>query len=274
MKNLVLIPKAWVLEFDDVGWDDGRDLRLKKMASRSGIPRHHALEDYKQLADIGEASGMTLNVALCLADWDKDNLLRGEVGITHNPYGWDRKSEIDVEKFSEYRDVMEDSPYVDYSVHGLMHGFYDDNGVLVHEKEYFDYVEKDGQRSLVLRSVEDFNRRLDIFFNIYKSWGFKKEIKVFISPCGLGDASHDELSLIAGELYKRGIRYWTNGGFYFDGPLKVINGVACVKKSSPIIDGKLSSAPWDAYDVDPDTFEDYTETTWGGCVFGPLCSKI
>jgi len=33
---------------------------------------------------------MTLNVALCLGDCDKDNLLRGEVGITHNPHGWDK----------------------------------------------------------------------------------------------------------------------------------------------------------------------------------------
>jgi hypothetical protein len=29
MKN-ILIPLAWVMEFDDVGWDDGRELRLKK----------------------------------------------------------------------------------------------------------------------------------------------------------------------------------------------------------------------------------------------------
>ena len=67
MKNSVKITKAWVFEYDDVGWDNGRDLRLQKKASRSGLPRYHALEDYEVLRDIGEASGMTLNVALCLA---------------------------------------------------------------------------------------------------------------------------------------------------------------------------------------------------------------
>ena len=268
MKNSVKIPRAWVLEFDDLGWDDGRDLRLNKKASRSGIPRSHALEDYELVAKIGEAAGMTLNVALCLADWDKDNFLRGEVGITHDPYGWDRKSEIDVEKFAAYRDAIDNSPYVDYSIHGLMHGSYDENGVLLHEKEYFDYVEENGEKKLKLRSVEDFNRRLDIFFKIYNSWGFKKEIKTFISPCGLGFASHEELELIAGELYKRGIRYWTNGGFYFEENLKVIAGVACSKKGHPVKDGVHIAMPWNACDLDPSEFFDYIETNTDSCVFG------
>lgn len=268
MKNSVKIPRAWILEFDDVGWDDGRDLRLQGKASRSGLPRYHALEDYQLLAKIGEESGMTLNVALCLADWDKDNLLRGEVGITHDPYNWDRASEIDVEKFAEYRATIDDSPYVDYSVHGLMHGSYDENGKRLHEKEYFDYVEENGEKSLKLRSVEDFNRRLDIFFKIYDSWGFSKEIKTFISPCGLGCASHEELSRIAGELYKRGIRYWTNGGFYFEENLKVINGIACSKKGHPTKDGKHIAMPWDGYDLDPTEFFDYIETNTDSCVFG------
>ena len=268
IKSLVKIPNAWVIEFDDVGWDDGRDLRLWKKASRSGLPRYHALEDYQLLHEIGKAAGMTVNVALCLGDWDKDNFLRGEVGITHNPYEWDRASEIDVEKFSKYRDVMENSPYVDYSVHGLLHGSYDAEGNLIHEKEYFDKIERDGKPYLVLRSEEDFNRRLDIFFKIYDSWGFKKPIKVFISPCGLGFATHEELSRIAGELYKRGIRYWTNGGFYFEESMKVINGVACVKKTHPVRDGVHSLPPWDAYDVDPTNFGDYDETNNDGCVYG------
>ncbi len=269
MKNNVTIPKAWVLEFDDVGWDNGRDLRLSKKASRSGLPRYHALEDYEVLRQIGETAGMTLNVALCLADWDKDNLLRGFVGATHDPYGWDRKSEIDIEKFTRYRDTLEGTEYVDYSIHGLLHGFYSEDGTLIHEREYFELSDDGSHRSLGLRSVEDFNRRLDCFFKIYDSWGFKKPIKVFISPCGLGDCSHEELERIAGELHKRGVRYWTNGGFYFKEPMKVIAGVACVKKSAPLdADGNRPDAPWDAYDVDPATFADYTNTNFNGCVFG------
>ena len=163
MKNSIKIPKAWVFEYDDVGWDNGRDLRLSKKASRSGLPRYHALEDYEVLAQIGEAAGMTLNVALCLADWDKDNVLRGFVGATHDPHGWDRKNEIDIEKFAKYRDTLEGTKYVDYSIHGLMHGVYDEKGILIHEREYFDLLTDGMSQTLALRSVEDFNRRLDCF---------------------------------------------------------------------------------------------------------------
>ena len=269
MENCVKIPKAWVMEFDDVGWDNGRDLRLQKKASRSGLPRFHALEDYELLKQIGEASGMTLNVALCLADWDKDNVLRGFVGATHDPYNWDRASEMNMDAFAKYRDTLEGTEYVDYSIHGLMHGVYDENGILIHEREYFELTTDGTMNSLGLRSVEDFNRRLDCFFKIYDSWGFKKQIKVFISPCGLGFASHEELARVAGELYKRGVRYWTNGGFYFEEPMKVINGVACVKKSSPVdANGVNTTAPWDGYDIDPAYFADYTSTNNDGCVFG------
>ena len=193
MENRIKIPKAWVLELDDLGWDDGRDLRLQKKASRSGLPRYHALEDYQLVAKIGEVAGMTINVALCLGDWDKDNVLRGFVGATHNPYEWDRAAEIDIEKFKCYRDAIDQSNGVDYSIHGLLHGYYDSEGRLVHEKEYFDKIVDNGETKLVLRSNEDFNRRLDAFFKIYDSWGFKKPIKVFISPCGLGLASEQEL---------------------------------------------------------------------------------
>ena len=81
MMNNVKIPVALQFCFDDVGWDNGRDLRALGMASRSGIPRRHAIEDYKMLHEFGKALGQKIWAPLCLADWDKDNLLRGQVGI-------------------------------------------------------------------------------------------------------------------------------------------------------------------------------------------------
>ena len=51
--------------------------------------------------------------------------------------------------------------------------------------------------------------------------------------------------------------------------MKVINGVACIKKTAPLdAAGNRPDAPWDAYDVDPSTFADYTNTNFDGCVFG------
>ena len=46
MKDNVKIPISYVIEMDDVGWDQGHDLRMLGQASRSGIPRYHTIEDY------------------------------------------------------------------------------------------------------------------------------------------------------------------------------------------------------------------------------------
>jgi hypothetical protein len=266
MENSIKIPKAWVLELDDLGWDNGRDLRFWKKASRSGIPRNHTLEDYRIVTKIGEEAGMSINVALCLGDWDKDNVLRGMVGVTHNPYEWDRASEIDIEKFEGYRDTIDNSDGIDFSVHGLLHGHYDSEGKLIHEKEYFEYIKENGETRLVVRSIEDFNRRLDAFFKIYDSWGFKKQIKVFISPCGLGYMTDEELSRVAGELHKRGIRYWTNGfNFEENESMRVVNGVVCCRKGRASTPDDVPT-PWNAYDVDPTEFGDFDENQ--RCVFG------
>ena len=84
-KNDLIIPQALILCLDDVGWHNGDDLRPEGMASRSGIPRYHHPLDYRMLAELGKAIDMKIVCPLCLGDWDKDNILRGEVGMTHKP---------------------------------------------------------------------------------------------------------------------------------------------------------------------------------------------
>ena len=100
MMKKTIIPLPFLLEMDDVGWDDGRDLRLSGLASRSGLPRNHAKEDYEFLRSLSDSTGKNIAVALCLGDWDKENYLRGEVGVTHDPNGWDRGGVMDVAKFT------------------------------------------------------------------------------------------------------------------------------------------------------------------------------
>lgn len=257
MEDIARIPIGGILQLDDVGWDNGRDLRLIGQASRSGLPRYHALEDYQLLHELGKAMNSSIFVALCLGDWDKDNILRGVIGATHDPKGWDRKSSINVENCEKYRDVMENSEYVDYALHGLLHGNYDENGKLINESEGY-HIKKlpDGSWNKSLVSDEYFNEHLDLFMRLYDSWGFKKPITTYIAPCGMGGISEEDVAHICEMLYKRGIRYWTNTGFPFDGPLKVYNGVAVVKQDNSKMLNKFN-APWDAYDVDPSNFPQY-----------------
>lgn len=239
----IKIPVSTILEMDDVGWDNGRDLRLIGQASRSGLPRYHALGDYEFLNQLADATGRHVAVALCLGDWDKENFLRGEIGITHNPHGWDRKSEIDVEKFTKYRDAL-DAGYVDFMVHGLLHGRYTAEGKMINEHEWYEYDGKYGESNLIF-SEEDFRRRLDLFFKIYDSWGFKQKIRGFVVPCSLpwDEGVQRRMCKI---LREYGIVYWADN-FRFPETLRVVEGVACFKWSH-----NAGRIPWDAYDFDPE----------------------
>ena len=64
MEEIVKIPIAGILQLDDVGWDNGRDLRLSGQASRSGLPRYHALEDYQLLHEIGKEINSSIFVEI------------------------------------------------------------------------------------------------------------------------------------------------------------------------------------------------------------------
>lgn len=261
----VKIPVAIQFCFDDVGWYNGRDLRSISKASRSGIPRNHAIEDYKMLHEIGKALGQKILTPLCLADWDKDNLLRGHVGITHDPYGWDQASVIDYEHCEQARDILDKSEYIELCIHGLLHGVYDEDGKLIHEKEYFKTVNVDGVNKLVLNSVEDFNNRIRLFFEIYNGWGFTKKIRSFVSPCGFGGSDDAMLIDLAKRLEKLGVRYWANGGFRFEGPLATYADIAVMKKGGSY-NGKYGPMPpWEGYDIDPDLFMPFVhEDNFGG----------
>ncbi len=241
-----------------MGWDDGRDLRLKGQASRSGLPHHHAIADYEFLKRLTETTGKRVAAALCVGDWDKDNVLRGEVGITHDPYGWDRASTIDLEKQRKCLDILENAN-VDYILHGVLHGRYDEEGRRITEHEVLvKKVDFDGVERLAIDSEEDFERRIELFFKIYESWGLdKSKIKAYVAPCGLGNASEETVKRMAPILYKHGIRYWAEPFTFpeFDSNLKVYSGVALFRWCR-----NETRMPWEAYDIDPTTLKTFNGT--------------
>ena len=251
---MLKIPVSFVIEMDDVGWDNGRDLRLSGKASRSGLPRNHVPEDYAVLKELSDTTGKNLVCALCLGDWDKDNLLRGEVGITHDPYGWDRASEIDIEKMTKNRDILESAEHIEYMLHALLHGVYDENGKQLTEHEFYTRTtDSDGNSIPVILPEDDFNRRLDLFFKIYDSWGFKKPVKSFVVPNGVSGMSYETVEETTRRLYNYGIRFWSDS-FTFKETVRIINGVACFKwgKNGFVM-------PWNAYDMDPSEFGPFVE---------------
>ena len=245
----VKIPLSFILEMDDVGWDDGRDLRLSGKASRSGLPRNHALEDYEMIRELANAAGKNIATALVLGDLDKDNILRGEVGVTHDPHGWNRAAEINLENSRKYIEVLENSR-IDYILHGLLHGRYAEDGKRINELEYLCYRKNaEGKLEKFLPSEEDFRHRLDLFFKIYNSWGMKKPVRGFVVPCGVSGLPMEQVEVMAKILYEYGIRYWADEFTYemLGGTIKVINGVACFRWRH-----NDHYIPWEAYDFDPD----------------------
>ena len=204
INDLVRIPTALQLCLDDVAWHNGYDERSIGRPSRSGLPRKHAPEDYRIVNEVGRAIGMKILCPLCLGEWDKDNLLRGETGITYDPYGWNRAADIDYDLAARYLEAAEQGDYLEYAVHGLLHGNYDTSGRQLNEQEYFVRKQMDGRAIHVPIPMEDMRRRLDLFQRIYESWGFQKHIRSFVSPGGIGTATWEELSAIAEELRQRG----------------------------------------------------------------------
>lgn len=253
MEKLFAIPTAIQLCLDDVAWHEGADERMSGRPSRSGLPRRHEPQDYQVIGELGKAINMKILCPLCLGEWDKDNLLRGQIGITYDPRNWDRASQIDMPYARACMEAAESAEYLEYAVHGLLHGNYDENGKQLNESEYYIRKEVGGKMRGVPIPMDDFRRRLDIFEKIYQSWGFRKTIRAFVSPAGNPqDVAVEDLIGFAQELHKRGINYWSNSWRQFD-EASLIGEVLCLAEN--LESGLL--VPWNAYDFDPMTLCDF-----------------
>lgn len=253
MKDQIRIPVAFQIRIDDVGWHNGSDDRYCSRPSRTGLPRlHHAL-DYPVIQELGKALNMQINCAIVLGEWDKDNLLRGEKYLTWDPDGWDRASEMDMAYHEKAFEALEGSEYISYTVHGVLHGHYD-NGLQVTEREFYtrkrDPVTGEYTNELTWFPDSEFRRHLDFFFKLYDSWGFKKPVHSF--SCGNGNIGSQFAEgniRYAGILKEYGIDIWPNGwADMVDGTCAVIDGIVALSS-------KGKKIPWNAYDVDPDHLE-------------------
>lgn len=266
MKNSITIPVAFQIRLDDVGWHNGSDDRYCSRPSRTGLPRlHHAL-DYPVIHELGKALGMQINCAIVLGEWDKDNLLRGEKYLTWDPEGWDRASEMDMVYHEKAFEALESSEYISYTVHGVLHGHYD-NGLQVTEREFYtrkrDPVTGEYTKEYTWFPDSEFRRHLDFFFKLYDSWGFKKTIRSF--SCGNGNigSQFDEGNIrYAGILKEYGIDIWPNGW------TGMIGGTTAVLDGMVALSSKPEGIPWNAYDVDPDYLKLFNTETLRRTDFG------
>jgi len=250
MKSSVILPSAIQICSDDVGWFRGADDRYAGRPSRTGMPRNHVPEDYIALNEIGKAIGQKIACPLVIGEWDKDNILRGERGISYQPCTWDRASTIDMKLAEKCFEAAESSEFIEYAYHGVLHGNYDENGKQITEEECFTYHDEGQSYShtgrAYIQSEEEIAHRFELFFKIYDSWGFKKKIRTYVAPNAVPAVITSEEALpLAHVLNKHDISYWMNSWKNKYGYTEFIDGILYMEK------GTNTRIPWNACDIDP-----------------------
>lgn len=252
MENRVIIPVAIQIIADDFGWHNGRDERTSNRPSRSGLPRDHAPEDYKIMNELGKALDMKILTPFVIGEWDKDNLLRGVKYATYNEEGWDRASEIDMRMAEKYFEAAESSEYIEYAYHALMHGYYRNNKQIC-ETEYsrpaYDPVtDTHDYSTFEYIPAEEMQAYIDLFFRIYDSWGFRKKIRSFVSPCSIHTPPEKTYDF-AKILKDNGFIHWANHWGLLKDTTAVFDGVTFLQKNAVV--------GWEYYDVDPLMVKDH-----------------
>ena len=265
VNNSVKIPTALQICVDDVGWFIGSDDRYLSRPSRTGLTRRHAPEDYIAVNEIGKAIGQKIMCPLVLGEWDKDNILRGEIGVTFDPKNWDRASLLDLKLAQRCFEAAESSEYIEYAIHGVLHGSYDAEGKQITELECFKCKDKDvdysgyinnGDGLLIIQTEEEIAHRFDLFFKLYNMWGFKKKIRSYAAPNGLPkNLNSSDMLPLASVLKKNGITYWANSWGKPVGYTEFIDGILYMEKCCNC------RIPWNACDVDPDYVQDFVKET-------------
>jgi hypothetical protein len=207
---------------------------------------------------VAKRLGSRIVCDLVLGEWDYKNRLRGVPHMTWDEAGWDAAAVVEANRpfFEQTFDVLEGSEFLEYAPHGLLHGYYE-NGQLVHERFLYPFLGKDEHGRTVPLPVptEELDRMLELYFEIYRDWGFKKPLRLFTPGNGAAGIPSDENNCaFARILKKHGIGIFQWGGW--KNPIEVHEGVLF---PASVHFSKI----WNGYDMDADYLPDCFETKNG-----------
>ena len=172
-----LIPHSLQITMDDLGWFCGTDDRKAGGPARSGMPRRHCAKDYEAVNELGRRLNMKINCAFILGEWDPDNRLRAIPNLSKYGENWDNAAHLDKEEAKKCVAVLNNAPYIDMAVHGLIHNNYEP-GAQYGNTDYF-YKKDDVYYPIPEAQVR---QRLDAWFDLLKTHGIEKRINSFIAP--------------------------------------------------------------------------------------------
>ncbi len=249
----IILPVGIGIRVDDAGWLEGADQRLQNRPCRSALPRRHVPDDIRVLHEIGKGLGVKILCNLVLGDWDINNRLRGVPHVTWDEKGWDAASIVEKNRsyFEECFSILEGSEHLEYGLHGLQHAYFE-NGIFKTTKYLYPFKEIDEKGRTVCKPLpaEEFNLLLDLFFEIYHDWGFKKDIRVFEAGSGCFGTVDDEYNrTFARLLREHGVGIWEWGGWPMEATVR--DGTIFINSV-----GDANFVLWNAYSVDPSILHD------------------
>lgn len=235
---IMTIPRPLHLVIDDLGWFCSTDDRKQGGPSRTGVTRRHCYKDYLAVNYLGEKLGMKISCAFVLGEWDDDNRLLSVKHLSKYGDAWDNASYFDKTEMEKCVDAINASPYIDFTVHGLLHGYYMEGTDNKDDSDYYYKVNKE----VIMVPEEEVRHRLDCFFELVKHHGIKKEINAFVPPTFTYRV--DELSKI---LKDYGIKYVSTIFRSMKHNEPELSMVTIEKNGIVNVDRNNNCIPWNVY---------------------------
>ncbi len=245
--NKVIIPNPLQIVMDDLGWFCGNDDRKNGGPSRTGVPRRHCPADYYAVNELGKRLDMKINCAFVLGEWDDDNRLKSVKNLSKYGDNWDNARYFDKSEMEKVVEAINSSEYIDFAVHGLLHGYYTDGIDNTDESDYYYSVNKE----LFIIDEQEIRHRLDCYFDLVKHHGINKNINSMVPP-----SFTYRWNSLSNILKDYGIKYISTIFKKMEYPGESKPVFAGVENGIITVDRNCNKVPWDAFSYDITKCED------------------
>lgn len=191
-----VIPCPLQIVIDDVGWWQGSGGHGQE-PFRTGMPRRHLPADILPLAELGRRLGIRPQIALVLAEWDLDGILRRLPESTWLGENWRGQPE-NASVCAEAADLIRlNRLFLEVTLHGLGHEYWLPDG----ERSRAEWYSNDG----VMRPADQVRQHLDAYAQLLERHNLGPLPESFV-PCAFCYAFGHGEDELAGILREYGIR--------------------------------------------------------------------